>query len=208
MGPKPNQPINTSQIAVSEHEQRQLESHKSEAMQSLVRKAFVCNDSSEIDTRKTFIYDQVVEKVVDGLIIQYRLSLHYIYFIIGQGKYLVQEQFESATGCVTKYVDTAIVEMQLYDENQFIVLCSCHHYIRKNFTCRHIYCVVNELPALTHCGVKEQNLFEAFYMKNTSTACIKCTEECYKVLLRKLRGPLFPLPIQKIVAHDVTSTYP
>ena len=89
MGPKPNQPINTSQIAVREHEHRQLESHKSEAMQSLVRKAFVCNDSSEIDTRKTFIYDQVVEKVVDGLIIQFRLSRDYIYFEIGQGKYLV-----------------------------------------------------------------------------------------------------------------------
>ena len=101
-----------------------------------------------------------------------------------------------------------MVEIKLYDENQYIVLCSCHHYIRKNFTCRHIYCVVNELPAPAHCGVKEQKLFEAFYMKNTSTACIKFTEECDKVLLRKLRGPLFPLPLRTIVAHDVTLTYP
>ena len=176
-------------------------------MQSLVRKTFVSNDALEIDTRKTFIYGQVLEKVVDGLIIQFCLSRDYIYFDIGQGKYLVQERFESATGCVTKYVDTAMVEIQLYDENQFIVLCSCHHYIRNNFTCCHIYCVVNELPVLDHCGVKEHKLFEAFYMKNTSTSCIKFTEECDKALLRKLRGPLFSLPVQTIVAHDVTSTY-
>jgi len=208
MGTQPNQPIDTCRIATSEHEQRRIDSHESNAMQSLVRKAFVSNDSSEIDTRKTFLYDQVVDKVVDGLIMQFRLSLHCIYFEIGRGKYLVQERFHSATGCVTKYVDTAMVEIQQYDTTHYIVLCSCHHYIRKNFTCRHIYCVVNELPAPAHCGVKEQKLFEAFYMKNTSTACIKFTEECDKVLLRKLRGPLFPLPIRTIVDHDVTSTYP
>ena len=120
----------------------------------------------------------------------------------------MQERFESATGCVTKYIDTAMVEIQFYDENQCIVLCSCHHYNHKNFTCRYIYCVVNELPASAHCGVKEQKLFELFYMKNTSTACVKFTEECDKVLLRKLRGPLFPLPIRTTVAHDVTTTYP
>ena len=52
-------------------------------MQSLVRKAYFNNDASEIDTRKTFMYDQVVEKVVDALIIEFRLSRDYIYFNIG-----------------------------------------------------------------------------------------------------------------------------
>ena len=72
MAPKPHQPIDTLLKAIAEHEQQRLDSHITKAMHALTRKAFVGNDSSEIDTRKTFLYDQLVDKVCDYLIIEFR----------------------------------------------------------------------------------------------------------------------------------------
>jgi len=119
---------------------------------------------------------------------------------------LVQKHLPTAFGSVTKYVSTSLVQILPYDDGQYLVVCSCHHYCRKNIPCRHIYCVIDELPAPQHCGVREQKPFEAFYGKDETT--IDFTNHCNTVLQKKLKGPVFKLPIKIVRNNDSTTTVP
>ena len=66
--------------------------------------------------------------------------------------------------------------------------------------------MIDELPAPHHCGVREQKPFEAFYGKDETT--IAFTNQCNSVLEKKLKGPVFKLPIKIVANNDVTSTVP
>ena len=66
--------------------------------------------------------------------------------------------------------------------------------------------MIDELPVPHHCGVREQKPLEAFYGKDETT--IEFTNQCNRVLEKKLKGPVFKLPIKIIANNDVTSTVP
>ena len=209
MGPAPNQPLDRSQAAIADHKQRRIDGQQSRAMNNLTTKAFVGDhppETIEMEARKTFLYDHLVDAVVVILFDQWCQSKKYIFYKISTNKYLVQHRLPTADGTVTKYIRTSLVQILPYENGQYYVVCSCHHYYRKNIPCRHIYCVIDELPAPHHCGVREQKPFEAFYGKDETT--IEFTNQCNRVLEKKLKGPVFKLPIKIVDTNDATSTVP
>ena len=119
---------------------------------------------------------------------------------------MVQHCLQTAAGSVTKCIHTSLVQILPYENGKYNVVCSCHHYYQKNIPCHHIYCVIDELPAPHHYGVREQKPFEAFYGKDETT--IEFTNQCNRVLQKKLKRPVFKLPIKIVGNNDGTSTVP
>ena len=130
----------------------------------------------------------------------------YIFYKISTGKYFVQQCLPTAVGSVTKYISISLVQTLQYDDGQYLVVCSCHHYYPKNIPCCHIYCVIDELPAPQHCGVREQKTFGAFYGKDETN--IGFTNQCNMVLQKKLKGPVFKLLIKIVDSNDGITTFP
>ena len=64
----------------------------------------------------------------------------------------------------------------------------------------------DELPAPQHCGIQEQKQSEAFYGKDGTT--IDCTNQCNRVLQKKLKGLVFRPPIKIVDSNDGTTTFP
>lgn len=54
--------------------------------------------------------------------------------------------------------------------------------------------------------MREQLKFEAFYNKDNTT--INFSNQCNTVLLKKLKGPIFKLPIKIVHSNNGTILYP
>ena len=209
MGPKPHQAIDSSQMAITDHEQRRIDRLQKDAMTKLTRKQYIgyyTDDTFELEDLKTSLSDHLVERAVDITVSQWEQSKKYVFYRIMNNKYLVQKRLPIADGAVTMYVNTSLVEVTKFDKNQSVVVCSCFHYVRKSIPCRHIYCVVDELPRPHHCGVRALKKYEAFYNKNASTQ--EFTNQCNELLLKKLRGPLLSVPLTTNANNDGTNSIP
>ena len=67
MGPAPNQTLDRSQVAIAEQEQQRIDGQQSRAMNNLTTKAFVGYhppETIEMEARKTFLYNHLVNAVV------------------------------------------------------------------------------------------------------------------------------------------------
>ena len=131
MGPAPNHTLDWSQAAIQEHEQRRIDGHQSKAMNNLTTKEFVGYHppaTMEMEARQTFLYNHLVDTVVAILFDQWCQLKNYIFYKISTNKYLVQQRISTAIGSVIKYISTSLVQILPYENGQYNVVCSCHHY--------------------------------------------------------------------------------
>jgi hypothetical protein len=79
MGPMPNQSIDRSHEAITQHEVRRLEKLRRGALQSLSQTACV-GVETELDAIKAVLSDLLVDKAVKDLIQQYEAANDYLFF--------------------------------------------------------------------------------------------------------------------------------